>query len=65
MRVPLAAIGTSDVHHQAVRAGDVESPTGTPFDVEGIPCPALRRRLTPDSMPERLYNGVGKAGLKP
>ncbi|MER6161477.1 hypothetical protein ABT147_39145 [Streptomyces sp. NPDC001868] len=43
----------------------VESLTGTLSGVEGIPVPpVLRLHLTPDTVPERLYDTVGKLGLK-
>jgi hypothetical protein len=43
----------------------VESLTGTLSGVEGIPVPpALRLHLTPDTVPEWLYDTVGKLGLK-
>ncbi|MCD9879990.1 hypothetical protein [Streptomyces guryensis] len=43
----------------------VESLTGTLSGVEGIPLPpALRLHLTPDTVPEWLYDTVGKLGLK-
>lgn len=43
----------------------VESLTGTLSGVEGIPLPpVLRLHLTPDTVPEWLYDTVGKLGLK-
>ena len=43
----------------------VESLTGTLSGAEGIPLPpALRLHLTPDTVPEWLYDTVGKLGLK-
>ncbi|WP_405479594.1 hypothetical protein [Streptomyces sp. NBC_00009] len=43
----------------------VESLTGTLSGVEGIPLPpALRLHLTPDTVPEWLYDTLGKLGLK-
>ncbi|WP_327430307.1 hypothetical protein [Streptomyces sp. NBC_01236] len=43
----------------------VESLTGTLSGVEGIPLPpALRLHLTPDTVPEWLYDTAGKLGLK-
>ncbi|MEU1276383.1 hypothetical protein [Streptomyces sp. NPDC005799] len=43
----------------------VESLTGTLSGVEGIPLPpVLRLHLTPDTVPEWLYDTVGKAGLR-
>ncbi|MET7474846.1 hypothetical protein ABZT17_10880 [Streptomyces sp. NPDC005648] len=43
----------------------VESLTGTLSGAEGIPLPpVLRLRLTPDTVPEWLYDTVGKLGLK-
>ncbi|MEU1440844.1 hypothetical protein [Streptomyces mirabilis] len=43
----------------------VESLTGTISGAEGIPLPAvLRLHLTPDTVPEWLYDTVGKLGLK-
>ncbi|MFD3501225.1 hypothetical protein [Streptomyces sp. NPDC058678] len=43
----------------------VESLTGTLSGVEGVPTPPLLRlHLTPDTVPEWLYDTVGKLGLK-
>ncbi|WP_330263939.1 hypothetical protein [Streptomyces griseorubiginosus] len=43
----------------------VESLTGTLSGIEGLPLPpALRLHLTPDTVPEWLYDTVGKLGLK-
>jgi len=43
----------------------VESLTGTLSGVEGIPLPpVLRLRLTPDTVPEWLFDTVGKLGLR-
>lgn len=43
----------------------VESLTGTLSGVEGIPLPpVLRLHLTPDTVPEWLYDTLGKLGLK-
>jgi hypothetical protein len=43
----------------------VESLTGTLSGVEGIPLPpVLRLHLTPDTVPEWLYDTAGKVGLK-
>ncbi|WP_328872727.1 hypothetical protein OHT76_22935 [Streptomyces sp. NBC_00287] len=43
----------------------VESLAGTLSGVEGIPLsPALRLHLTPDTVPEWLYDTLGKLGLK-
>ncbi|MEU6349084.1 hypothetical protein ABZ896_07130 [Streptomyces sp. NPDC047072] len=43
----------------------VESLTGTLSGVEGVPLPpALRLHLTPDTVPEWLYDTVGRLGLK-
>lgn len=43
----------------------VESLTGTLSGAEGIPLPpVLRLRLTPDTVPEWLFDTVGKLGLK-
>ena len=43
----------------------VESLTGTLSGVEGVPLPpALRIHLTPDTVPEWLYDTAGKLGLK-
>ena len=43
----------------------VESLTGTLSGVEGVPLPpVLRLHLTPDTVPEWLYDTVGKLGLK-
>ncbi|MES5823750.1 hypothetical protein [Streptomyces sp. RG80] len=43
----------------------VESLTGTLSGAEGIPLPpVLRLHLTPDTVPEWLYDTVGKLGLK-
>lgn len=43
----------------------VESLTGTLSAAEGIPLPpALRLHLTPDSVPEWLYDTLGKLGLR-
>lgn len=43
----------------------VESLTGTLSGVEGIPLPpVLRLHLTPDTVPEWLYDTVGKLGPK-
>ncbi|WP_406432038.1 hypothetical protein OHB00_06125 [Streptomyces sp. NBC_00631] len=43
----------------------VESLTGTLSGVEGIPLPpALRLHLTPDTVPEWLYDTLGEFGVK-
>jgi hypothetical protein len=43
----------------------VESLTGTLSGAEGIPLPpVLRLQLTPDTVPEWLFDTVGKLGLK-
>lgn len=43
----------------------VESLTGTLSGAEGIPLPpVLHLHLTPDTVPEWLYDTVGKLGLK-
>jgi hypothetical protein len=43
----------------------VESLTGTLSGAEGIPLPpVLRLHLTPDTVPEWLFDTVGKLGLK-
>ncbi|MET7783915.1 hypothetical protein ABZU94_38905 [Streptomyces mirabilis] len=43
----------------------VESLTGTLSSVENIPAPpVLRLHLTPDTVPEWLYDAIGKLGLK-
>ncbi|RNG30400.1 hypothetical protein [Streptomyces botrytidirepellens] len=43
----------------------VESLTGTVSSVENLPAPpVLRLHLTPDTVPEWLYDTIGKLGLK-
>jgi hypothetical protein len=43
----------------------VESLTGTLAGVQGLPAPpVLRLHLTPDTVPEWLYDTIGNLGLK-